>query len=261
MLLTLLIAVFCINACNKYQITNADLAEDLKKQIPPDINKLHTQSIIPNADGNGIDVLFELNSDVLTLKDNPSYAATYVTMLPDVFLGAFCDDKKVKPNMHKYVNTKNYLNIQINDANDEQLLLLKLTPEYCINYGINNFDASTAFKKQLKQGYYDENFLNIFYVPLMNKALPSKVNDQLTVTHAVAGPGSKLYIYLSYEPKNNETMDVAINNLNQEIQTIYALTCKNKDSRRLIGMLDEFSWFGSINDKEVTKLTASKTCN
>lgn len=257
----LLVAALTITACNRYKIDNTDLADDLQRQMPKNINQLHTESITPNADKKGVDILFILSKEVLTLKSNPSYAATYATLIPDGFLGIFCDGKKVKPNMHKYINTNNYINIEIQDEDKQRLIDLKLTPEYCKDYGIHNFDASIAIKKQLKQGFYDEIFLNTYYVPLINKALPNKLSDKITITHAMAGPGSKIYVYLSYKPDENESQETAVSNLNREIEGIYTLTCKNKNSRRLISMLDEFSWFGQINDKNVTKITASKTCN
>ncbi len=255
-----LMALFFLTACKENPKEQEDQIKDLRSRLPSMIGLLSIADIKKNADPKVFDISLLINPHVLTKKTNPSYMNTYINMLPSELIMVFCENKEVNHRLRKYISQEKYLNLNIFDDDNEQISSYKITPKFCEEHGLKDYNIAENINKQLKQGFYDEEFLKSYYVPMMSKVLPNEFEKGFTVTHVVPGPGSRINIFITYKPNENEDLDTATYKLEDKIQSIYAKACSNKDSRDNIAMFQEFTWHGIINDEEVTSLTASQDC-
>lgn len=256
MLLPLVALVFTV-ACEKAP-SNNDLAKELKKRLPSEISNMTVSEVTPLMDQKGIAVT--LTVDPKHEKD-PIFASktSLENMYPTVAKTTFCNNKSVKYHLSRYINDTNYVIIIINNSKKQELFNYKVTKELCKTNDSGYYNVSKAHEKQEEQGFYDEDYLNHVYIPLMQKNLPTKLTTDLTITKITAGPGSRLSIYLDYTPKS-EPKEISIEKLNAVLQSIYSKSCKDPDTRKLISMVKVTTWFGLINGEQATNLTASRTC-
>lgn len=256
--LILLITVFTLTAWEKTDKKDVNLEKDLHSRLPKTFGLLQLTEVKSNQ--NNMDVFMLLNPLILSKQSNPSFIETYKKMLPFAISGIFCNGKIVNPALRKFINDKNNINLTIIDSSKEKISNLTINPDFCKTNGQENFDITSKINKQLEQGYYDDEFLQKFYVPLMNKDIPNEFSPNFTITKVTSSTGSNLHIYISYKPDDKLSIHQATYKLDEMLQNIYSAACRNEASKRDIAMFHEFTWHGIINEKEVTKLTASKDC-
>ncbi len=253
--LALPLAFALLTGC--YQANDpAQLSQELEKMLTSQNDGDTVQS--NPLDKYGVEVTIKKNS--LNIKDNPEQVEIFKKTTPEFLVKALCQGTIISNTASKFVNKKNYLKIIYTDKNGTVFSEEVIKNDYCENNKHNNFNATKAFEKQEKQGFYDEAFLKKFYIPLLAKNLPNEIAPNLTIDRVNAGPGSELHFYVVYNPVKEENSQVSIDVLDSYLEQIYDQTCRNPSSKHLISMLDKMKWHGLIHNKEVTNLVASKNC-
>ena len=233
------------------------LMQDLVKILPADPE--NRTEVSPLSDGRGIKVTVRKNN--LSLRDRKESSQDFVNSLPDFLTGFFCQGSIISGQFSRYVNKSSYLDLVYLDKSGEKLSEHIINSDFCKNNGKNSYNTTKALMKQEKQGFYDEDFLNRVYRPLLEKNLPRRLAPNLVLERAAIGPGSEVHFYVIYTGAPGEDKRNSMENLDGYLEQMYREACKNKSSRHLISMLDKMKWHGIINNREVTNLVAGKHCN
>ena len=250
------ITAMLLGGCSPAEDQSA-LMQDLVKILPADPQ--NQTEVSPLSDGKGIKVTVRKNN--LSLRDRKESSQDFVNALPDFLTGFFCQGSIISGQFSRYINKNSYLDLVYLDQSGQKLSEHIINSDFCKNNGKNSYNTTKALMKQEKQGFYDEEFLNRVYRPLLEKNLPRRLAPNLVLERAAIGPGSEVHFYVIYTGAPGEDKRNSMENLDGYLEQMYREACKNKSSRHLISMLDKMKWHGLINNREVTNLVAGKHCN
>lgn len=249
------IAVTMLTGCSPAE-DQETLMEDLTKLLPQDPD--NETKVSPLPDGKGIQVTIKKNS--LNLKEQKDSAENFAFAISEFLTGFFCQGSRISSQFSRYVNRQSYLSLVYLDSSGQEISRHLVNDGFCKENSGNNFNTTKAMVKQKKQGFYDEDFLNRVYRPLLEKNLPRRLASNLVLERATIGPGSEIHFYVQYTPAPGEDKRNSAEILDGYLEQMYREACKGKSSRHLISMLDKMKWHGIINNREVTNLVAGKEC-
>ncbi|MDD6176870.1 MAG: hypothetical protein UHG91_09590 [Succinivibrionaceae bacterium] len=258
-ILIITVSLLALQGCEKEE-SSENLTADFKSRLPPLYGLINFDEISLNNDKTIYTINTHIKKSDFTLKSNPSYADTYVKQVPSALSGLFCTNKTINPKFRKFINPESTAKLIIEDEDKALISELTIDQQFCKDNGFDDFNVNKEINKQIQQGFYDEEYLKAYYVPLMNKALPNEFAPNFTITKVTGGPGSKLDIFITYTPPQGEPSEKSEYLLENKIQEIYTNACANEASKKDIEMFHSFTWHGIINEKEVINLTASRNC-
>jgi hypothetical protein len=232
------------------------LMKNLTKLLPQDPD--NETRVSPLPDGKGIQVTVKKNS--LNLREQKDSAENFASASSEFLTGFFCQGSRISGQFSRYVNKQSYLSLVYLDSSGQEISRHLINNGFCKENSGNSFNTTKAMVKQKKQGFYDEDFLNRVYRPLLEKNLPRRLAPNLVLERAAIGPGSEIHFYVQYTPPPGEDKRNSAEVLDGYLEQMYQEACKGKSSRHLISMLDKMKWHGIINNREITNLVAGKEC-
>ena len=249
------IAVIMPTGCSPAE-DRETLMKDLTRLLPQDPE--NETKVSPLPDGKGIQVTVKKNT--LNLNEQKDSADNFASAISEFLTGFFCQGSRISAQFSRYVNKQSYLSLVYLDSSGQEISRHLVDDGFCKQNSGNSFNTTKAMVKQKKQGFYDEDFLNRVYRPLLEKNLPRRLASNLVLERAAIGPGSEIHFYVQYTPASGEDKRNSAEILDGYLEQMYREACKNKSSRHLISMLDKMKWHGIINNREVTNLVAGKEC-
>ncbi len=234
------------------------LSNQLRSMFKGSAENYSLGPIEPAADGLGINVefIFKLKS-INANTFNATDRSIGISFTKQIFSTIVCTDNQIIANMQSFVNNGHYLNIIFNDYLGQNVATIKIDNNFCQDNN-NRSENSNSLQKQLAQNYYDENFLNQYFIPNLRKSLPKQIIDELSITDVSAGPGSVLTYTLEY---TSDTMPTNIEEkANYLLNEIAKEACKNDAVVNLSKKLDRISYIFKFRGETLATQDIQKGC-
>lgn len=181
------------------------------------------------------------------------------SLLPLTLASYFCNGLVLNSVAQNIIDKHGSIEAIFTDKKGEQLLVSKISPKLCRELAIAN--VNEVMHSLRDDGVFTRRYVEHFILPLMQKQLPNKINDEFEATNVELGSGASIIFTITYTPiETSVSEDKVVDNAGVMVQELYAQVCKQKDTREFISRLDKFMWQVKWQNKIILKHVASPTC-